>query len=261
VRQKILVPVANPANMDHLLEFALLIKQDDDQIPIYPLTVFTQRDQVRNQIDDNQGRVLKVIDSLQTDVQFETGSRIDNSVTHGIVRAAEEIVATSIVMGWNNRQTPFYTLFGNVLSNLLRKTRRMLLVLKTPSELRKVRSIHLFCADKAQYEKGFSLWIDTLMYMIKRLQIKVILYCETQATYDAIYKYCEDNSYSKYIDEKKSYTGKLTDTKIKQSASDLLIYVHSRKKTVSYSRKYENFLNNSINRYKDNNIIIVYPEH
>ncbi len=260
IRQKILVPVANPANMDHLLEFALLIKQDDDHIPIYPLTVFTQRDQVRNQIDDNQGRVLKVIDSLQTDVQFETGSRIDSNVTHGIVKAAEEILATAIIMGWNDRHTPFYTLFGNVLSNLLRKTRRMLLVLKTPSELRKVRNIHLFCADKAQYEKGFSLWIDTLMYMIKRLQIKVILYCETQSTYDAISKYCEDNSYSKYIEDKKSYTGKLTDIKIKQSASDLLIFVHSRKKTVSYSRKYENFMNNSINRYKKNNIIIIYPE-
>ena len=261
LRQKILVPVANPANMDHLLEFALLIKQDDEHIPIFPLTVFTQRDQVRNQIDDNQGRVLKVIDSLQTDVQFETGSRIDNSVTHGIVRAAEEIVATAIVMGWNNRHTPFYTLFGNVLSNLLRKTRRMLLVLKTPSELRKVRNIHLFCADKAQFEEGFSLWIDTLMYMIKRLQIKVILYCETQSTYDAIYKYCEGSSYSKYIEEKKSYTGNLTETKIRHSASDLLIFVHSRKKTVSYSRKYENFLNNSINQYTKNNIIIIYPEH
>jgi Kef-type K+ transport system membrane component KefB len=261
LKQKILVPVANPANMDHLLEFALLIKQDDDQIPIYPLTVFTQRDQVRNQIDDNQGRVLKVIDSLQTDVQFETGSRIDNSVTHGIVKAAEEIVATAIVIGWNNRHTPFYTLFGNVLSNLLRKTRRMLLVLKTPSELRKIRSIHLFCADKAQYEEGFSLWIDTIMFMIKRLQIKVILYCETQSTFDAVFSYCQDNGNAKYLEEKKSYTGKLTDAKIRQSASDLLIFVHSRKKTVSYSRKYENFMNNSINAYTKNNIIIIYPEY
>ncbi len=261
IRQKILVPVANPANMDHLLEFALLIKQDDDHIPIYPLTVFTKKEQVRSQIDDNQGRVLKVIDALQTDVQFETASRIDSSVTQGIVRAAEEIVATAIVMGWNNRSTPFYTLFGNVLSNLLRKTRRMLMVLKTPSELKKVRNIHVFCAAKAQYEGGFSLWINTLMYMIKRLQIKVTLYCEAQSTYDAIFKYCEDNSYSKYIEEKKSYTGKLTDASIKQSVSDMLIFVHSRKNTVSYSRKYENFMNNSINLYKENNIIIIYPEH
>ena len=182
MKQKILVPIANPANMAHILEFAVLIKQDDDHIPIYPLTVFTQKNQVRTQIDNNQGEILKVIDSLQTDVDFETGSRIDNSVTNGIVRAAEEIVATAIIMGWNNRSTPFYTLFGNVLSNLLRKTSRMLLVLKTPSELKKVQSIHLFCADKAQYEEGFSLWMDTVMHMIKRLQIKVILYCESQST-------------------------------------------------------------------------------
>ncbi|MEX0981268.1 MAG: cation:proton antiporter [Bacteroidales bacterium] len=260
MKQKILVPIANPANMAHLLEFAVLIKRDDDHIPIYPLTVFTQKDQVRTQIDNNQGEILKVIDSLQTDVDFETGSRIDNSVTNGIVRAAEEIVATAIIMGWNNRSTPFYTLFGNVLSNLLRKTQRMLLVLKTPSELKKVRSIHLFCADNAQYEEGFSLWMDTLMHMIKRLQIKVILYCESQSTFDAIVHYSKDNKNSKYIEEKKSFVGKLATIEMKQSTSDLLIFIHSRKKSVSYSRKYENFLNSNINRYKENNIIIVYPE-
>ena len=54
MKQKFLVPVANPANMGHLLEFAVLIKDPNENIPVYPLTVFTNNNQVRDQIDENQ---------------------------------------------------------------------------------------------------------------------------------------------------------------------------------------------------------------
>ncbi len=260
IKQKILVPVANPANMDYLLEFALLIKREEDDIPIYPLTVFTHREHVRRKIDENQGKVLEVIDSLQTDVSFETGSRIDSTVTNGIVRAAEEIVATAIIIGWNDRSTPFHALFGNVLGNLLKKTRQMLLVLKTPAEFRKIRNIHLFCANNVQYEEGFSLWLDTIFYLIKKLQIKIVIHCASESTIDAIDKYNRDNKISKYFIYNRSFSERLEETEVKQSASDLLVFIHARKKTVSYSRKFESFMNSNINKYRENNIIIIYPE-
>ncbi|HSH19095.1 MAG TPA: cation:proton antiporter, partial [Draconibacterium sp.] len=63
VKHKFLVPLANPANMEHLLEFAVLIKDQNDSVPIYPLTVFTNHDQVRDQIDENKAAIQKVIES------------------------------------------------------------------------------------------------------------------------------------------------------------------------------------------------------
>ncbi|MBN1115722.1 MAG: cation:proton antiporter, partial [Bacteroidales bacterium] len=161
VKQKILVPVANPSNMENLLEFASLIKVDGSNIPVYPLTIFTNRNEVRDRIDENRERITKVINSMQSDVSFEASSRIDNNVTNGIVRAAEEVVATTIIMGWNKSKTPFHILFGSVLNNLLDKTERMVMVLKTPSSFSQVRKMHLLCPENAQYEKGFYLWIDT----------------------------------------------------------------------------------------------------
>lgn len=259
-KQKILVPVANPANMENLLKFALLIKEDDDSIPVYPLTVFTQREQVRYKINENLEMVQKVIESLQTDMRFETTSRIDHNVTDGIVRAAEEIVATAIIMGWNDRSTSFHILFGNVLSNLLEKTRRMILVLKTPSEFRQVRNIHLFCTGNAQYEKGFPLWLDAILNLIKKLQLKVTLHCDSNSTTDAILHYGGRNYSSKFFTINHGPSGKSDKTGIKQSASDLLIFVHSRKKTVSYNRQFDHYMKKSIAMYKKNTIIIFYPE-
>ncbi len=260
IKQKLLVPVANPENMDHILEFAVLIKQDNDKVPIYPLTVFRKHEKVREEIDQNQERILKIIDSLQTDVSFETGSRIDKNISKGIVRAAEELLATGVVIGWNKPSTQFQTLFGDVLKNLLRKTNRMILVLKTPSEFRNIRNIHLVCSEDAQYEEGFTLWMDTLHYMVKRMQVKAQVYCESGNTADAILQYGNSSSTTKYFELNKNFSGKLKHADIKQSASELLIFVHSRKQGLSHSRKFENYMNDSISRHNKNNIIIIYPE-
>jgi hypothetical protein len=260
IKQKLLVPVANPENMDHILEFAVMIKQDNDKVPIYPLTVFKKHEKVREEIDENQERILKIINSLQTDIRFETGSRIDKNISKGIVRAAEELLATGVVIGWNKPSTQFQTLFGDVLKNLLRKTNRMILVLKTPSEFRKIRNIHLVCAEDAQFEEGFTLWMDTLHYLVKRMQVKAQVYCESGSTADAILQYGNSSSTTKYFELNKHFSGKLRHADIKQSASELLVFVHSRKQGLSYSRKFEHYMNDSISRHNKNNIIIIYPE-
>lgn len=260
IKQKFLVPVANPANMENLLEFAMLIKDNNDTVPVYPLTVFTRHDQVRDKITENKVEIEKVIQKLHTEVTYETLSRIDNNITDGIVRAADEVVATAIIMGWNNRNISFHILFGNVLDNLLEKTQRMMLVLKTPTSFREVKRISLFCPENAQFEKGFSLWLETMKTLAEQLQLKIKINCESGLTIDSIRKYIEKINASKFFDVQNGNMENLSNGIIKHSVSDLLIFVHSRKKAISHSRSFENLMNNSINIYKKNNVIIIYPE-
>lgn len=260
VSQKIIVPVSNPETMDSLIEFAMLIKEEDHDQPIYPLTVFTRREEVRSQIDDNLESIKKVLESLDTDIHFETSSRIDNSITNGIIRAAEEVVATHIVMGWNNKQIQFYKLFGDVMSNLLQKSERMLMVLKTPLEFRRIRNIHVFCTDDAEYEEGFALWMDTLNTLFRRLMIKAVYYSDSPKTLDAILVHGKNTKSSKYFELYRDATPQEIEEEIEHSPSDLLIFVHSRKKTVSYNRRFEQFMSQTITRYADNNILVIYPE-
>ena len=261
--QKLLVPLANPANMENLLDFATLIKTNDSSIPIYPLAVFTnQNDEVRQQIDESKKQIVQVIESMQSDILFETNTRIDGNVTNGIVRAADEIVATGIVIGWNNRSTPLHILFGNVLNNLLEKTGRMFLVLKTPSSFREVKRITLFCSDNAQFERGFSLWLDALVNLAQNLQLKFSVNCTSQMTHEAIEAYLKKHNSAKYLDSQSDLVNprKQKNGNIKNSASELFVFVHSRRETVSYSRQFEHIMNNSINRFGKNNIVIIYPE-
>ncbi len=260
VKQKILVPLANPINMENLLEFASLIKKEDDSVPVYPLTIFTDRSEVREKIDKNQQRIAQVIASLHSDVLFETSSRIDNNVTNGIVRAAEEVVATTIVMGWNKSKTPFHILFGNVLNHLLEKTERMVIVLKTPSSFRQVRKIHLLCPENAQYEKGFGLWIDTFAILIKNLQLKAVVDCSSTLTFEAINQYITRSGISKYFELNQHEIRRHINENIRNSSAELLVFVHSRKKTISYNRVFEHIMNDAVDRFTKNNVVIIYPE-
>ncbi len=259
-KQKILVPLANPSNMENLLEFASLIKKEDNSIPVYPLTIFTNRNEVRDKIDKNQQRISRVIASLHSDVSFETSSRIDNNVTNGIVRAAEEVVATTIVMGWYKSKTPFHILFGNVLNNLLEKTERMVIVLKTPSSFRQIRKIHLLCPENAQYEKGFGLWIDTLTILVKKLQLKAVVDCSSTLTFEAINQYISRAGTTKYFELNQHEISRHISENIRNSSADLLVFVHSRKRTISYNRVFEHIMNDAVGRFNENNVVIIYPE-
>lgn len=117
-REKILVSITKPASSENLLEFAGLIKNEENNFPVYPLTVFPKYKEVREKISENNEMIKELIKSLHTNFIYKPGTQIDSNITNRILRAAEEIVATTIVMGWNNRTTPYSILFGNVLKKL-----------------------------------------------------------------------------------------------------------------------------------------------
>lgn len=260
VKQKLLVPLANPANMENLLSFSLLIREINDESPIYPLTIFTSRDKVTNKINENQELVKKVIESLNTEVVFEPAIRIDTNVTDGIARAAEEVVATGIVIGWNKNTISFQLLFGTVLDHLLEKTHLMVIVLKTPVTFSEIKKITLFCPENAHFENGFTHWIKTLYAMASNLSLKIQVNCDSLYTIDAFKHYTKKQGATKYFVFHQGSTKSLKNAHRSHSSSELLIFVHSRKKAVSFSRSFEHFMNNSINLFSKNNVVIIYPE-
>jgi hypothetical protein len=147
-----------------------------------------------------------------------------------------------------------------VLDKLLEKTERMLLVLKTPTSFREVQNVLLFCPENAQYERGFSLWLQTMTTLAEKLQHKIKVNCDSEITNESIKNYTLQTNTSKYFSFRKNALKHLTEDVIKHTSSELLVFVHSRKKAISHSRSFEHFMNNSISMNKKNNVIIIYPE-
>lgn len=259
-KQKLLIPVANPANMAQLFEFASLIREEGDDTPVYPLIVFQERDNDMGKIQEKQQQVKKIVESMDSNVEFHIGTRIDNNITSGIVRAADEMTATSIIMGWHTHTTPFSILFGDVLNNLLEKTRRMVIVLKTPSTIRDIRKALLFVTADAHLEQGFSKWLDVISLLAKSMQMKIRISSSSRITIDAIQSHYEKNRLTKYFEYKEMAIQKPKALSLKNPAAELFVFVHARRASASYNRHFEHFMNNCMGRFKTNNIIIIYPE-
>lgn len=103
--------------------------------------------------------------------------------------------------------------------------------------------------------------LDSVLNFAKNLQLKITVNCPSEITQEAIRNYLEKNKALKYIEAQNKKVKPYKQTKDNKSTpSELFIFVSSRRKTVSYSRQFEHSMNNSITRFKRNNIIIIYPE-
>lgn len=257
--QRILVPLANPTNMRNLLEFACLIKDEDPAVPIFPLSIATDRERFNSKLEEKHREIETVINTIHSDVHFEITSRLDNNVTGGIGRAAEELDCKLIIIGWNRSHIPIQILLGGILKNLLQKTERMIMVLKTPSNPGEIRRIHLVIPGNAEYEKGFSLWVATLSILVRRLQIKVNVYCKIENTTKAFNDLIRKLKISGYF-ILPELPGKSDPIEgLPDSRKDMLIFIHTRKEAISFNKMHEQNMNKALDRLQ-NNIIIIYPE-
>jgi hypothetical protein len=258
-KDRIVVPLANPENMENLLEFSSIIKDADNETPIYPLSIITGRNQSSPKIQEVYKQIESSITHLHVDTKFEIITRIDNTVTNGIHKAEKELMATMVIIGWQNRKLAIDVLFGSVLKNLLKKTKQMILVIKTPLLFKDIHNIHLFFPEFAEHEKGYSKWIDKVNTIAKRLKCKIISYgpYTTMENLKQIANKNKFNNFQEYFELKTFNTHKLPQNKY---PSDLFIFVTARNNTISYNVHYERMINNYAKLFSQNNLIFIYPE-
>src|ERR1700739_1483193 len=96
--ERILIPIANPENLQRLMEFALLVKDEKSTEPIYPLTVVEDAEDANDRINS----IKKAIDSItqqivSADTKIEILKKVDLNIVDGIVRTAKAYGASDIV--------------------------------------------------------------------------------------------------------------------------------------------------------------------
>jgi Kef-type K+ transport system membrane component KefB len=259
VSDRILVPVANPSNIANLLEFSSTIKDAENNTPIYPLTVVTGKIQSGQKVQESYDMVYNIVNKMETESKYEIITRLDNSVTNGILKAIKELLISYIIIGWHKRNMALDVIFGSVLKNLLKKTNKMVFVAKTPFNFTKTKNIHLFMPEYSEYEKGFSLWVDKVNTIGKRLKSKIFVY-SLPYTIDSLLEVAEKSNlknYSSFI----RLNGFDPDTlALQYSPNDLFIFVVARNNTISFDSNYERFVSVMSRKINSNSLIYVYPE-
>ncbi|MGP1991774.1 cation:proton antiporter [Zobellia laminariae] len=258
--EHILMPIANPANMDKALEFAILIKDKKSTHPITILTVVPNNIQAEKNIMKSKERLeLLVKEATAAETVANLAATIDLNPAAGIVRTARETMVDTIIMGWPENTGFIEKLVGEKMDSVLNQTDKVLFICHFHMPLTNHRRILLAVPKLAEREKGFKQWVDKIVLLASEISVPVMLYCN-----DDTEKYIKEYLTSRKI--KLSITfNNLTNwddfliISKEIQVNDLFILVSARKGSVSHIGALDNIPKKLEGYFNSYSRIIIYP--
>ncbi len=261
VPERILVPIANPATIEHLMDLAIMIKEPQSSEPIYPLSVVKDDETAKEMLISSTKMLEKAITHASaTDNAVQVVSRVDLNIANGITRAIKELLITEVIIGWNGKISAREKVFGSVLDSLLQSSEQMIMVSKIEIPLNTMRRIVVVMPPNAEAEVGFSRWVRNIKTLSKQAGAKVVFFgapkgivhlnSKVQATKPAIeatYNAFED--WEDFLILSREVT-----------PDDLFIVVSARRGSVSYNFYLDQVPKQLAKHFSDTNFVIIFPE-
>jgi Kef-type K+ transport system membrane component KefB/nucleotide-binding universal stress UspA family protein len=260
-REKILVPISNPENIETLIGLAVIIKNPKSDEPIYPLAVINDDDDAKEKIISSNKMLEKAIKvASATDNPVRVMTRIDLNIPNGILRAIKELLITDVIIGWNGKLSALNRIFGSVLDTLLKNSEQMVFVSKINQPLNTFKRIIVAVPPNAEYELGFTRWISTIKILSKQLGVNVIFYGKENSLPKIegqvkVIKPSIEASYNVFDDWEDFL---ILSREVKKD--DLLLIVSARKGTVSYNRHLDNVPKQLSKYFQNTSFLFIYPE-
>ncbi|MFO8035936.1 MAG: cation:proton antiporter [Anaerolineales bacterium] len=141
--KRVLVPIANPDTQEHLLSLANILSQSAEGT-LLPLHVAKKTDGDVEGLQHQREILAKIPDILEDpESRVETQRRINKSIADGILDAALETEATSIVMGWRGKPTFRQSIYGTVLDKVIWNAKMPVFVGRITSPINATRQVVL----------------------------------------------------------------------------------------------------------------------
>ncbi|HYG39686.1 MAG TPA: cation:proton antiporter [Cytophagales bacterium] len=259
--ERILVPIANPANIENLIDLAIMIKDPQSRLPIYPLAVVKDDDEAKEKIlMSNKWMENAIKHASASDNSVQIVTRVDWNVTNGILRAIKELLITEVVLGWNGKISTHDKIFGSILDVLLEKSEQMFLVTKIISPLNTLSRICLVLPPHVEYESGFKLWMTKMKTLSKQIGADLVFYCSNSSIEKVKQSHDTLKPTTKANFEIFEEWGKFPSFAKSLKKNDLLIVISARKGTISYNHYQDRIPAYLARFFEDASFIILYPE-
>ncbi len=162
--QRILVPVSSAADhAERLLDVALVVRDPRSEEPIRTLSVVRPGEETESGVagaEERLSRLGKYASGAEARVEGQT--RVDYNVASGIVRAAVENRITTVVIGWDGARSRRQRVFGDVIDQVLRRTKQLVLVARVRAPLNTTDRIVVLLPPEIEHNAGFAEAIHTV---------------------------------------------------------------------------------------------------
>lgn len=258
--QRILVPLANPATSEALMDLAIMMRKPKSDEPLFPLTVALDRGDVDAQVAASEKTLSHaVVHAAAADVPVIPVTRVDMNVATAMSRAIKELRISDVIIGWNGSISPRQRIFGTVLDQLLEQTDETAMVCRFDEPLNTTERIVLFVPPLADHEPGFMSTIT----MIKTLSSQIGAQMEVYGTKDNVsitkeFITQKEPKLSANFTELEDWFDLYKTKSLAIEENDLIILYGARRDTISWQRSLER-LPQLFAKNFTNNLIVIYP--
>ncbi|HEX7413321.1 MAG TPA: cation:proton antiporter [Bacteroidia bacterium] len=259
--ERILIPIANPENLQRLMEFALLIKDEKSTEPIYPLTVVEDADDANDKINS----IKKAIDAIteqiiSSDTKIEILKKVDLNIVDGIVRTAKAYGATHLVISSRTTQSSSNFLFGTFYNSLLVKTQQAVFLSKIMQPLNSFNRVLVVFTPNATLEPSFRRSKYKIIGILKQIGDNSVIFADYKTT-EQFKKAVNDKSGSFYKHNSLQNFEDIDELVSKEvKTDDLILIISARKQTVSHNFNVDNLQNYFIKNMEFQSFVVLYPE-
>jgi len=176
IKQRILVPLSNPATSARLVEFSANIRSNDKS-PIYPLSVInTYRDAEKQK--ERAHKILELASGHIHAVNSESNPIIEANlnIAEGIRIASQKHAITDIVIGWNGEISTPMRIFGSILDQLLLTTKQQVFICKFEQPITTFNKILLVVPPQKLAGRNLLSFFETVFKLAKNLKTNLEIY-------------------------------------------------------------------------------------
>ncbi len=260
-QRRILVPIANPENIEKLIDLAILLSDPKLTEPVYPLAI------VRDDADAKKRMALNkpVIEKLgrhaaASGISLQSITRVDINIPLAITRVSKELNISEIIMGWSGRTREVSRIFGNMVETVLNRSNNTIIIANLPQPPALTDRIFVFVPANAELEQGFPYWMNILSNLSDQLSASVTFNIpekQGDRLEKAIKKNFKDNSarFNSFTDWNNAWEMEPAD-----NDEAMYVIINARKHSMSYTQKFFSLTYNLPASLADHNVLNIYPQ-
>jgi len=260
--ERVLVPLSSPRTTERLIDLSFLLRGAHHAQPVYALHVVSEEAGVEAGINEAD-RVLAaaVIRGSAAGVAVQGVTRIEANPATGILRAARELRATTLVLGWSDQSPARALLFRSLLARLLEGTRRQTVVIcRAPHPLATVRRVVVVVPPLMERHDGAGSALRMVVRLASRIGATVHVWVCEQGKQPlqaiaAAEKIRVDGAWVAY-DDWNDILGSLARH---TTDADMLILIGPRNGQLAWSRSVERLPSLLARQFTAHNAAVIYP--
>lgn len=172
---RLLIAVKDNSTMQPLLSMALTMRTPHSPSPVIALNVVLEDDpSARQQGLELLHKAEKI--AAAANVKLQTYSRWSVNVVSGISHTMKENAVSDLLMGLHEKTKLTESFYGKLGLDLLSSVERQVMIYRAAIPVNTVRQIQLLVPGKAEYEPGFSGWMDRVAILASQISCGINAY-------------------------------------------------------------------------------------